>query len=167
MHHRSGHPGREEALPYVVTPDQIIPGIATYFATQCTACEQGCGVLAKNREGRIINLAGNPEHPTNEGSICARGIADLQATYSPDRFDGPMIAGKAAGSWDEGIKAAAGAIKAAKSAGKDVVWLGRHRTGASAAVVDQVMGAWRSGLFHGAPRDRGASHGSQGGVWGR
>ena len=131
----------EKVLPYVVTPDQIIPGIATYFATQCTACEQGCGVLAKNREGRIINLAGNPEHPTNAGSICVRGISDLQATYSPDRFDGPMIAGKSAGSWDEGIKAAAGAIKAAKSAGKDVVWLGRHRTGATAAVVDQVMGA--------------------------
>ena len=48
----------EQVLPYVVTPDQIIPGGATWFATQCTACSAGCGVLAKNREGRIIKLEG-------------------------------------------------------------------------------------------------------------
>jgi Fe-S-cluster-containing dehydrogenase component/anaerobic selenocysteine-containing dehydrogenase len=130
----------ENVLPYVVTPDQIVPGVATWFATQCTACDAGCGVLAKNREGRIINLAGNPDHPTNTGSLCARGTTDLQATYSPDRFDGPMVAGKAA-SWDDALTAASGAIKAAQAAGKRIVWLGRHRTGASAAVTDQVMGA--------------------------
>lgn len=130
----------EKVLPYVVTPDQIVPGVATWFATQCTACPVGCGVLAKNREGRIIMLEGNPEHPTNSGSLCAKGIADLQGTYSPDRFDGPMVAGKAS-NWDEALGLVADAVKSAKSSGKKVAWLGRERTGATAAVSNQVMSA--------------------------
>jgi len=130
----------ENVLPYVVTPDQIVPGVATWFATQCTACPVGCGVLAKNREGRIIMLEGNPEHPTNNGALCAKGTTDLQATYSPDRFDGPMIGGKKAG-WDDALAAVAQAIKASKASGKKIAWLGRERTGATAAVTDQVIGA--------------------------
>ena len=130
----------EQVLPYVVTPDQIVPGIATYFATQCTACSEGCGVLAKNREGRVVMLEGNPEHPTNKGSLCAMGIADLQGTYSPDRFEGPMIAGRRA-SWDQGMEATIAAVKAAKAGGKKVAWLGKHRTGATAALADDVMAA--------------------------
>lgn len=130
----------ENVLPYVVTPDQIIPGIATWFATQCNGCEAGCGVMAKNREGRIINIQGNPEHPTNKGSICAKGVSDLQASYSPDRFDGPMVGGKAA-SWDDALEATASAVKAAQVAGKKIVWLGRKRTGATAAMADEIIGA--------------------------
>jgi molybdopterin-containing oxidoreductase family iron-sulfur binding subunit len=130
----------EKVLPYVVTPDQIIPGIATWFATQCTACPVGCGVLAKNREGRVVMLEGNPEHPTNSGSLCAKGTTDLQATYSPDRFEGPMVAGKQA-SWDDALTAVAKAVKAAKASGKRIAWLGRERTGASAAIGDAAMAA--------------------------
>mgnify|MGYP001349586087 CR=1 FL=1 len=130
----------EKVLPYVVTPDQIIPGVATWFATQCTACPVGCGVLAKNREGRVIMLEGNPEHPTNNGSLCAKGITDLQATYSPDRFDGPMVAGKAS-NWNDAMASVTDAVKKAQSNGKKIAWLGRERTGASAAVSDLVMQA--------------------------
>ena len=129
----------EKVLPYVVTPDQIIPGVATWFATQCTACPVGCGVVAKNREGRVIMLEGNREHPTNNGSLCAKGITDLQSTYSPDRFTGPMVAGKEA-SWDDAFASVLDAVKAAQSSGKKVAWLGRERTGATAAVTDQVIG---------------------------
>jgi Fe-S-cluster-containing dehydrogenase component/anaerobic selenocysteine-containing dehydrogenase len=130
----------ETLLPYVVTPDQIVPGIATYFATQCTACDAGCGVLAKNREGRIIKLEGNPDHPTNRGSLCAMGQADLQATYSPDRFDGPRKKG-APTSWDEATATVVRRIQKARKNGKRIAWLGAHRTGATAAVVDRFMAA--------------------------
>jgi len=128
----------ENVLPYVVTPDQIIPGVATWFATQCTACPVGCGVLAKNREGRVVMLEGNPEHPTNRGSLCGKGTTDLQGTYSPDRFDGPMIAGKSA-TWDDAMAAVVGAVKSAQSSGKRIAWLGRERTGATAAVTNIVL----------------------------
>ena len=43
-----------ELLSLVTPPEEIIPGVATYFATTCRECPSGCGVLAKNRDGRII-----------------------------------------------------------------------------------------------------------------
>ena len=42
----------ENVLPYMVSqPEEIIPGLATHYATQCNACSANCGVLAKVREG--------------------------------------------------------------------------------------------------------------------
>ena len=86
----------ERLLPYVSPPDNIVPGIASYFATVCRECPAGCGVLAKNREGRVIKLEGNPDHPVNAGSLCIRGHAALQGLYHPDRFRGAMVDGKPA-----------------------------------------------------------------------
>src|SRR6266436_1232635 len=38
----------ERILPLVVPNEQIVPGVATYFATVCRECPAGCGVLARN-----------------------------------------------------------------------------------------------------------------------
>ena len=35
-------------------------------------------------------MEGNPLHPINQGSLCARGQASLQGLYNPDRLQGPM-----------------------------------------------------------------------------
>lgn len=122
----------ENVLPYVVQPEQIVPGLPTWFATQCNECDKACGVLARNREGRVVKLEGNPDHPVNAGSLCAQGLAGIQATYSPDRFAAPQ----GAASWEEAIAKVAGAVK-----GKKVAWLGKHRTGSLAALVGQLMDA--------------------------
>ena len=53
----------ENVLPYVVQPAQLVPGIATWISTQCNECSSGCGIVAKNREGRVINVQGNPDNP--------------------------------------------------------------------------------------------------------
>ena len=140
----------ENVLPYVVVPDQIVPGLSTWFATQCNECGGGCGTLARNREGRIVKLEGNPDHPTNQGNLCARGQAGLLATYSPDRFAGPMQAG-AATDWDTALKAAADAITAARGAGKEVAWVGSYRTGSLAALVGQFVGALGGRALHWEP----------------
>ncbi|HEV8309574.1 MAG TPA: molybdopterin dinucleotide binding domain-containing protein, partial [Methylomirabilota bacterium] len=80
----------EAILPYVIPPDNLIPGVATWFATVCRECPAGCGVLAKNREGRVVKLEGNPDHPVNHGALCARGQASLLGTYDPDRIARPQ-----------------------------------------------------------------------------
>ncbi len=76
-------------IPYVIPAEDIIPGEATWYATTCRECPAGCGMLAKNRDGRIIKLEGNPDHPINAGALCARGQAALHGLYNPDRFSGP------------------------------------------------------------------------------
>ena len=89
--------------------------------------------LAKNREGRVLNVEGNPAHPLSQGKICFRGQTGLQETYSPDRLNAPSK-GNALVSWDDALKTVASA-----SAGS-VTWIGRPRTGASAALVKQFVG---------------------------
>src|SRR5258705_8946740 len=81
----------ESILPLVVPNEQIVPGVASWFATVCRECPAGCGVLARNREGRIVKLEGNPDHPVNAGALCLRGQAALQGLYHPDRIAGPMV----------------------------------------------------------------------------
>ena len=77
-------------IPFVIPPEDIIPGEATWYATTCRECPAGCGLLAKNREGRVIKAEGNPLHPVNQGKLCPRGQASLQGLYNPDRIRGPM-----------------------------------------------------------------------------
>ena len=93
-------------IPYIIPPEDIIPGEATWYATTCRECPAGCGLLAKNRDGHIIKVEGNPLHPVNQGKLCARGQASLQGLYNPDRVKGPLkrnSQGKWEGvSWEDG-----------------------------------------------------------------
>jgi len=130
---------KEEVLPYKVQPEQIVPGTPTFFATQCNECPASCGVIARNREGRIIKLEGNPEHPVSRGRLCAMGQAGILATYGPDRFAGPMVAGAPA-SWDDAIGKVKSALATAKGSGK-VAWVGQSRTGATGTLITKFVKA--------------------------
>jgi len=85
----SSEPARK-LIPYIFPPQDIIPGEATWYATTCRECPAGCGMLAKNRDGHIIKVEGNPLHPVNQGKLCARGQAAVQGLYNPDRYRGPL-----------------------------------------------------------------------------
>ena len=75
----------------VEAPEDMVTGTATWYASTCRECPAGCGVLAKNREGRVIKLEGNPAHPINAGRLCMRGHAALQGVYNPDRITTPLL----------------------------------------------------------------------------
>jgi anaerobic selenocysteine-containing dehydrogenase/Fe-S-cluster-containing dehydrogenase component len=79
----------EKLIPYVIQPETITPGISVDYASTCLECSSGCGLHVRTREGRPIKLEGNPEHPINQGRLCARGQASLGRTYHPDRIAGP------------------------------------------------------------------------------
>ena len=81
----------EKLIPYVVQPEEITPGVATWYTSVCGECSAGCGIWVKTREGRAIKVEGNPIHPVSEGALCARGHSSLQGLYDPDRFTGPMV----------------------------------------------------------------------------
>ena len=87
-----GGPRPDKALHAPVNaPEDMVAGAPTWYATTCRECPAGCGVLAKNREGRVIKLEGNPLHPINEGKLCMRGQAALHAVYNPDRLKSPIL----------------------------------------------------------------------------
>ena len=95
-------------IPFITAPEDILPGEATWYATTCRECPAGCGMLAKNCDGRVVKVEGNPLHPVNRGKICARGQASVQGIYNPDRYKSPMlrdINGKlSAISWEQAEK---------------------------------------------------------------
>ncbi len=84
-------PPEKNLFSLVHAPEDMVTGKATWYASTCRECPAGCGILAKNREGRVIKIEGNPLHPINQGKICMRGQAALQAIYNPDRIKTPMV----------------------------------------------------------------------------
>lgn len=80
----------EKLLPYVVPPEEITPGVATWYTTVCGGCDAGCGMWVRTREGRVVKVEGNPNHDVSRGALCSRGHASIQGLYHPDRFAGPM-----------------------------------------------------------------------------
>jgi anaerobic selenocysteine-containing dehydrogenase/Fe-S-cluster-containing dehydrogenase component len=75
----------------VQAPEDMVTGNTSWYASTCRECPAGCGILAKNREGRIVKLEGNPLHPINKGSLCMRGQAALQGVYHPSRLKAPLF----------------------------------------------------------------------------
>ena len=90
----------EKAIPYLIQPEEVIPGRAYYYSSTCGGCTAGCGLLVKNREGRPIKLEGNPGHPLSQGGLCAVGQASILGLYDSQRLKQPLQDGKLA-SWEE------------------------------------------------------------------
>ena len=36
----------------------------------CCYCSGGCGTICSTRDGELINLEGDPDHPVNLGGLC-------------------------------------------------------------------------------------------------
>jgi Fe-S-cluster-containing dehydrogenase component/anaerobic selenocysteine-containing dehydrogenase len=141
-------------VPWLVPPEEIVPGRPLYYRTVCRECAAGCGVTARTREGRVVKLEGNPEDPIGRGALCARGQAALQALYHPDRFAGPLRRGGDGGlaplPWDDAEAALAGAIAAARARGPGRVrLLTRPEPGATGEVQRAFLKA-----IGGRPEDR-------------
>ena len=79
-----------ELLPYVVPPEDITPGVSTWYTSVCRECAAECGIWVRTREGRAVKVEGNPNHAVSGGAMCARGHSSMQGLYNPDRFTGPM-----------------------------------------------------------------------------
>jgi thiosulfate reductase / polysulfide reductase chain A len=62
-----------------------------YIPSMCEMCVWRCGLLAKVKEGRVVKLEGNPNHPHSKGNLCPRGQSGLMNTYDPDRVLTPLI----------------------------------------------------------------------------
>ncbi|MFL5556182.1 MAG: molybdopterin-dependent oxidoreductase, partial [Gemmatimonadaceae bacterium] len=151
----------EKLIPYLVSPDQTVPGVSNYYATTCRECSVACGVIAETRDGRTIKLEGNPEHPVNRGALCARGQAALQGLYNPDRYRGPMARKNGqlqSVTWDEALQIFAQKLGEVRSRGgaANAVFINQHESGSFTTFLD----AWLAGF--GMPAhlsyDAGADH---------
>jgi formate dehydrogenase major subunit len=64
----------------------------------CTYCSVACGIimyskgdLAKGEKADIIHIEGDPDHPTNRGTLCPKGAALLDMVHSETRTLYPQV----------------------------------------------------------------------------
>ena len=76
----------KRAIPYVIKPDEIVPGVATYYATTFVNGGDYVPVLVKTREGRPIKIEGNSMSPITKGGTSARAQAVVLSLYDVNRF---------------------------------------------------------------------------------
>jgi len=130
----------QEAVPYLVPPEGIVPGRTYQYATNCGGCSAGCGVLSQNRDGRPIKLEGNPDHPLSHGGLCAGGQASILGLYDRLRLERPLSKGQPAG-WDEVDTAIRGELETIRKQGKAVRLLTNTITSpTSKAVIQEFLG---------------------------
>ncbi len=80
------------SIPYVVQPEQIIPGIANYYATTIADGFDAASILVKTREGRPIKIENNSDAPVNNIAN-ARVHASVLSLYDSMRVQVPKQAG--------------------------------------------------------------------------
>jgi formate dehydrogenase major subunit len=59
------------------------------FTTSCNFCSCGCGMIAAVRDGKLISMEGDYDHPVNRGSLCVKGISMFATHASPQRLTKP------------------------------------------------------------------------------
>lgn len=67
----------------------------------CPYCAVGCSQLVSVREGKIVNIEGNPDSPVNRGTLCPKGAATYQLMVNPNRVTKVWYRAPGATDWDE------------------------------------------------------------------
>lgn len=68
----------------------------------CFFCHQNCGVLAYVKDGRVLHIEGDSDHPTNQGGLCCRGNIALKHLDHPARINTPLkrAGQRGSGQWE-------------------------------------------------------------------
>ncbi len=108
-----------KSIPYVMQPDEIVPGIANYYASTIADGYDFANVLVKTREGRPIKIERN-DLTGAAGAMNARVFASVLSLYDKNRIQAPTVDGKSV-SWDDfDVRMAQ---KMNEMAGQDIVLL--------------------------------------------
>ena len=127
-----------KSIPYVVKPNDIIPGVADWYATTIADGYDFANVLVKTREGRPIQIMPNKEA---NGTTNGRVQASVLSLYDESlRLKEPTKGGNAI-SWADADKEIGATLTELKEANKRVVLL----TGTMASPsTDKIVGEFTS-----------------------
>ncbi len=108
-----------KSIPYVIKPNDIIPGVADYYATTMVDGFDFANILVKVREGRPIKIEPNKEA---NGSTNARVQASVLSLYDSNRLKAPKKGGSEI-SWTDADKDIVTKLNEVKDAGLPIAIL--------------------------------------------
>ena len=111
-----------KSVPYVIKPENITPGLPTWYASTYYDGVSYASILIKTREGRPIFIKGNKEQGFSKGAVNPQIVASVLPLYDAERLQGPTKGGVDAkwSSVDSDIKTKLDALRAG---GKKIVVL--------------------------------------------
>ncbi|MFH1490552.1 MAG: molybdopterin-dependent oxidoreductase, partial [Pseudomonadota bacterium] len=114
--------------------DGKVPGDKTGIEIKKTICgicspQTHCGINAYVKDGVVVKVEGSPENPNSGGTLCAKGSANRQFIYHPDRILSPLLKKGGKGSrefepisWDQAYEILASRLlKIKKASGPESV----------------------------------------------
>jgi formate dehydrogenase major subunit len=79
--------------PRVAGADKVVKSICPY-------CAVGCGQNVYVRDGKVIQIEGDPDSPVSRGRLCPKGSASLQLTTGPAREQRVLYRRPHAAEWE-------------------------------------------------------------------
>jgi molybdopterin-containing oxidoreductase family iron-sulfur binding subunit len=130
-----------KAIPYLVKPETITPGVPNYYASTYYDGRDYSSVVVKTREGRPIKIKGNPASAVSRGGTNARIQGSVLGLYDGKRAKTATKGGKSIG-WSAADKEIMDALKGIGAAGKKAVLLTQSIVSPSTrAAVDAFLTA--------------------------
>ncbi len=83
-----------KSVPYVNKPEDVVPGIANWYASAYYDGNSFANVLVKTREARPIFIKGNKYHGITKASTNPRIVASVLSLYDSARLKNPTVGGK-------------------------------------------------------------------------
>jgi formate dehydrogenase major subunit len=97
-----------DLTPAVAQLKELKIARATETRSTCPYCAVGCGVLiytigdrAKNVTPQVIHVEGDPDHPTNRGTLCPKGASLEQDILNERRLLKPQVRRPGATEWED------------------------------------------------------------------
>ncbi|MEA3477570.1 MAG: molybdopterin oxidoreductase, partial [Bacteroidota bacterium] len=111
-----------KAIPYLNQPQEVVPGIANYYASTFFDGQDYCSILVKTREGRPIKIEGNELSPISRGGTSARVQSSVLSLYDEARFREPLKKNEKA-DWETIDAEIISKLEKLSSTGKKIVML--------------------------------------------
>ncbi len=111
-----------KAIPYLIKPEEVTPGMANYYASTYFEGNEYCSILVKVRDGRPIKIEGNNLSSVSQQGTSARVQASVLNLYDDARFKSPMKKGVPT-TWEEADEYIYKKINQLKGENKKIVLL--------------------------------------------
>lgn len=103
----------DQSVAYAFSPNGEWKLVNTdEYTNICCYCSGGCGSICSVRDGELINLEGDTDHPINQGGLCPKGATMFQLRNvvddktrkiipNPNHVTTPMVRRPGKDQWEE------------------------------------------------------------------